>query len=146
MKSKLTASFLFVSGLLLLGIGSAILFAPEAFHASNGIELEENSSLLSEVRAPGGLLAASALLILYGAFRQEFRPQGMLVATFVYGSFGLARLVGMVLDGMPSGGIVGATVLELIVAALGLAILKKQCRSTTAAALTEQPNTPVATN
>ena len=40
----------------------------------------------------------------------------------VYGSFGLSRLLGVALDGMPAQGIVGATVLELIMAVIGLVI------------------------
>jgi hypothetical protein len=53
----LTSIFLTVSGLLLLAIGSTILFVPHAFYASDGIVLGNNPSLLSEIRAPGGLLA-----------------------------------------------------------------------------------------
>ncbi|MEM6454767.1 MAG: DUF4345 family protein [Acidobacteriota bacterium] len=123
MNSRLTAVFLFLSGLLLLGIGSAVLLVPRAFHAGNGIVLGSDPSLLSEVRAPGGLLTASAILILLGAFRRALRSLAMVLTVLVYGSFGLARLLGLGLDGMPSSGLVGATVIELIVAAIGLAIL-----------------------
>ena len=123
MKTKLSLGFLLVSGLILLGIGSAILVMPEAFHAGNGITLGSDASLLSEIRAPGGLLAASGFLIVAGAFRRKLRSRAIFLATLVYGSFGLSRLLGMTLDGMPSKGIVGATALELIVAMLGILIL-----------------------
>lgn len=123
MNNRFTLIFLFLSGLLLLGIGSAILLVPHAFHASNGIVLGDDPSLLSEVRAPGGLLTASSILILFGTFRRSFRPQAMALAILVYGSFGLARLLGLVLDGMPSIGLVASTAIELIVAAIGLLIL-----------------------
>jgi len=60
---------LFLSGLVLFGVGIAILFAPHAFHAMNDITLPADPSLLSEVRAPGGALIAIGALVLLGAFR-----------------------------------------------------------------------------
>ena len=123
MKNWFTPIFLFISGLLLLGIGSAILLVPHTFYASNGIALGDDASLLSEIRAPGGLLAASAVLILIGTFRRQLRSQAMILTILIYGSFGLARLLGLALDGIPSRGLVGSTAIELIVAAIGLLIL-----------------------
>ena len=123
MKNRFTLIFLFVSGLLLLGIGSTILLFPHAFHAGNGIVLGDDPSLLSEVRAPGGLLTASSILILVGTFRRSLRSLAMILTVLVYGSFGLARLLGLALDGMPSSGLVASTAIELIVAAIGFLIL-----------------------
>ena len=125
MNHRFTGIFLFLSGLLLLGIGSTILLAPQAFHASNGIVLGDDPSLLSEVRAPGGLLTASSVLILLGTFRRSLRSLAMVLTVLVYGSFGLARLLGLALDGIPSIGLVGSTAIELIVAAIGLLILSR---------------------
>ncbi|MEM9089035.1 MAG: DUF4345 domain-containing protein [Cyanobacteria bacterium P01_F01_bin.53] len=119
----LTISFLSISGLLLLAIGGTILLVPHAFYASDGIMLSSNPSLLSEIRAPGGLLATSALLILTSTFRENLRSLAMTLTVLVYGSFGLSRLVGLCLDGMPSNNLVMATVVELTVAAIGLLIL-----------------------
>lgn len=47
--SKVLRMVLFISGLIATGIGGEILFLPAAFHATNGIDLGGNSSLLSEV-------------------------------------------------------------------------------------------------
>lgn len=123
MNNRSTLVFLFLSGLLLLGIGGAILLVPHAFHAGNGIVLGDDPSLLSEVRAPGGLLTASSILILLGTFRRHLRQPAMMLTVLIYGSFGLARLLGLVLDGMPSNGLMGSTVIELFVATIGLWIL-----------------------
>ena len=62
MKNTTTVIYLVISALLLLTIGSAILLAPHAFHGGNGIILGDDPNLLSEVRAPGGLLAASGVV------------------------------------------------------------------------------------
>ena len=123
MKNTTTVIYLVISGLLLLVIGAAILLAPHAFHSSNGIALGDNPNLLSEIRAPGGLLAASGIIILIGGFRPPLRSQALQLTTLVYGSFGVARLISMAMDGMPSNSIVGATVLEFVVASIGLALL-----------------------
>ena len=126
MKNWLTPLFLLLSGLSLLAIGGGILLAPHALHANNGIVLGNDPSLLSEIRAPGGLLTVSSILILTGLFRRSLRSLATLLTVLVYGSFGLARLLSVAVDGTPSNGLVGATAIELIVAALGLVIL---CRT-----------------
>lgn len=125
MKSRLTFAFLLIAGLLLLVIGSTILLAPHAFHAGNGIVLGNDPNLLSEIRAPGGLLVGSAVLILIGGFRHDLRSLAVMLTVLVYGSFGLARLIGLALDGMPAAGIVAATVIELVVAAIGVMMLRR---------------------
>ena len=126
MKSRLTFVFLFIAGLLLLVIGGTLLLAPHAFHASNGIMLGHDPNLLSEIRAPGGLLVGSAVFILIGALRPDRQWLALMLTVLVYGSFGLARLLGLALDGTPATGIVAATVIELVVAALGLLMLRRQ--------------------
>jgi hypothetical protein len=118
-----TVVFLSIAGLLLLAIGGAILLAPAAFHGSNGIALGDNPNLLSEIRAPGGLLVGSGIIILIGAFRKELRIRAVQLTALVYGSFGVARLVSIALDGLPSTSIVAAAALELTVALVGIAIL-----------------------
>ena len=87
MKSWFTIIFLGLSGLLLLAIGCAILFAPHSFYATNGIELSDDPSLLSEIRAPGGLLAAIAILVLIGAIRSGQRSLALMLTIVSFGSF-----------------------------------------------------------
>ncbi len=120
---RLTVIFLSLSGLLLLAIGGTILITPHAFYASDGIMLGSDPSLLSEIRAPGGFLTGSGLCILTGTFRNHLRSLAVLLTVLVYGSFGLSRLLSLVLDGMPSDSLVIATIIEVAVAAIGLIIL-----------------------
>ena len=114
--------YLALAGLLLLSIGGAILLVPHAFHGNNGIELGTDPTFLSEVRAPGGLLAGSAILALASVFRPDLRALATQLLVLVYGSFGIARLASIVLDGMPADSIIGAMITELVVAAIGVAI------------------------
>lgn len=105
MKNVMTTIYLIVAGLMLLAIGGAILLVPHLFHGSNGIALGNDPNLLSEIRAPGGLLACGGITILIGAFRKQLRSLATTLSILVYGSFGVSRLVSIGLDGMPSSSI-----------------------------------------
>ncbi len=109
---------LVVSGALLFVIGAAVLSTPRVFFAANGVALGHDPSLLSEIRAPGGLLIGCAIVMLLGAFRSAITRQALFLAALVYGSYGVSRLVGMAIDGMPSASLVAATAMELIVGVL----------------------------
>ena len=124
MKNSLTIIFLSLSGLLLLAIGGAILFMPQAFYAYDGILLGNDPSLLSEIRASGGLLTGSSFVLLLGAVRSSLRSRAVALSVIVYGSFGLARLLGLAIDGAPSDNLLMAISIELVLASLGLLLLR----------------------
>lgn len=106
---------LFISGLIAIGIGGTILTMPVAFYATNGINLEGNINLLNEIRASGGALLASGILIILGAFITKLTFTSTVISTLLYLSYGLSRILSIVLDGMPSEGLVQAVILELII-------------------------------
>jgi hypothetical protein len=124
--SKVLRMVLFLSGLIATGIGGAILFLPAAFHATNGIDLGGNSSLLSEVRAPGGALMASGILIMSGTFVAKLTFTSAVVSTLLYFSYGLSRILSMAVDGLPAERLVQAAVLELVI---GLVCVRAFIRS-----------------
>ena len=125
-KISLNVLFLFISGLLLLIIGGGILLMPQAFYASDGVFLGNNPSLLSEVRASGGMLTGGALVIFAGIIRPALRSLAMMLSILIYGSFGLARLLSLTIDGMPSHNLIVATAVELTVSAIGITMLYLQ--------------------
>ncbi|BFM17460.1 hypothetical protein R50073_36430 [Maricurvus nonylphenolicus] len=114
-ESKLLKVVLFISGLIGVVVGGAILVDPVSFYASNGIELGGNISLLNEVRAPGGALLGCGLLVMAGAFSSSLTFTSTVLATLVYLSYGLARVVSIIADGMPADILVQVTVLEVVV-------------------------------
>lgn len=114
----LEKSALGVSGLTALGIGGFILAAPHAFFAGYGITLGDDASLLSELRAPAAGLAVFGLLMLAGIWRASMAPVSRAAALTVFLAFPAGRIVGLFVDGWPSGPILGALVFELAVAAL----------------------------
>lgn len=113
--SKVLKTILIISGLIASGIGAAILFAPVAFYATYGIELGSNFSLLNEIRAPGGALLASGILIMSGAFMDKLAFTSVLVSTLLYLSYGLSRVMSIAIDGVPAEGLVQAAVLEIVI-------------------------------
>lgn len=128
-----------LSGLTALTIGASILFAPHAFYASYGVTLGEDTSLLSELRAPGAGLAGFGLLMLFGIWRHELLPVAMVVALTVFIAFPVGRLVGLAADGMPSVSVIGALVVELIIAALCLAAFRRRLLNPVPGLSTTQP-------
>lgn len=115
----LKALLMLSSGILAV-VGAGIVFTPVAFHASNGIVLGTDASLLSEVRAPGGALLALSALVLMGALRPSWTHTSTLIAAVVFLAYGASRLLGIALDGLPATSLVAACALEL---SLGLAFL-----------------------
>lgn len=109
-----------IAGASALGIGAAITAIPHAFYASYGIALGSDPSLLSELRAPGAGLAVLGAVMLVGLVRSSLRDLALAAALLVFLAFPAGRIVGLVLDGMPSAGIMAALVFELAVAALCL--------------------------
>ncbi|MGH1348179.1 MAG: DUF4345 domain-containing protein [Nannocystales bacterium] len=121
--SKILTIILLGSGILGTCVGAGLLLVPEMFHASSGIEIGGNVSLLSETRAPGGALLAIGALITAGAFVRHLRFTATVLATVVYLSYGLGRVLSMLVDGLPSSILVQAAILELVIGGVCLAAL-----------------------
>ncbi|MEQ9447925.1 MAG: DUF4345 domain-containing protein [Rhodospirillaceae bacterium] len=119
--TRLEKIALSISGITALGIGGFILVAPHTFYASYGITLGNDPSLLSELRAPAAGLAALGFMMLAGIARPAWSQLSISAALIVFLAFPAGRLVGLVADGLPSGGIIGALIFELATAALCLA-------------------------
>ena len=121
-----------LSGLTVVGIGGFIMVAPHAFYASYGIVLGDDPSLLSELRAlAAGLLTLGALM-LAGIWRSAFTHLAIAASLIVFLAFPTGRLIGLVLDGVPSGGIIGALALEIAIAGLCLIAFRRRMRGTSA--------------
>ncbi|NNG03838.1 MAG: DUF4345 domain-containing protein [Inquilinus sp.] len=113
--SMIPKTILFLSGLVASGIGAAILLLPVEFYAANGMELGGSVSALNEARASGGALMASGALIMIGAFVARLFFTSAVLATLLYLAYGLSRVLSMAVDGMPTDGLLQATVFEIAV-------------------------------
>jgi hypothetical protein len=121
-----------VSGLTALSIGGFIVLLPHAFYAGYGIAPGQDTSLLSELRASGAGLAAFGILMLLGIWRRALLSVSIFVALTVFLAFPAGRLVGLAVDGMPSGSVIAALVVEIAIAALLLAAFRRRLRAPTA--------------
>jgi len=131
MIKTITRIFLGISGIILALIGFMLLTQPIQFFESNGIVLETSPSLLSELKAPGGLLLISGFMILYSVVSSEINVliRASKLTVLVYGAYGIARVISMITDGIPAHGLVIATGIEIIIAMSGLLLLALLRRS-----------------
>lgn len=122
MRQVITQTLPAGSGMLLGLIGTAMLTKTEAFLAMSDVRIDPDPSLLSELKAPSLLLILTGVLMLIGSVRSRCADLGLAVGAVVYGSYGMARLAGMVIDGLPTGPLLVATLIELVLAALLMAL------------------------
>ncbi|MBS9719006.1 DUF4345 domain-containing protein [Pseudohalocynthiibacter aestuariivivens] len=115
-----------ISGLTAVGIGGFIMVAPHAFYASYGITLGNDASLLSELRAPAAGLVTLGVLMIAGIWRTAMAQLAVASALIVFLAFPAGRLIGLAVDGMPSGGIIGALVLEITIAILCIIVFRRR--------------------
>ena len=125
MKYPVTRIFLALSGTIAALIGLSVLFVPHAFFATNHITLGTDPNLMSEIRAPGGLLLASGVIMLCGAIMRSLMRAALLTGAVVFSMYGVSRLVSLAFDGMPSSSIFGALVIELVVGGIAAVLITK---------------------
>lgn len=113
--SKALKTILLISGFIASAIGATILFSPGSFYASYGITFDGNINMLNEIRTSGGALLASGLLIMSGAFVDKMAFTAAVVSTLLYLSYGLSRVLSIVIDGVPVEGLLQAAVLEIVI-------------------------------
>lgn len=123
--SKTHKVILLISGLIGVGIGSMILLSPVAFYAASGIELSGNISLLSDIRAAGGVLLVAGIFIISGAFIPKLTYTATVIAALIYLSYGASRILAISLDGLPAQELLIATVLEITMGLLCVFALTK---------------------
>lgn len=114
-KQKALKATLIISGLIGLYIGVEILFSPVSFYATSGIDLGSNISLLNEIRAPGGALLLSSVLIIMGAFVPRLTFTSITLSTLLYLSYGLSRVLSMLVDGRPAEILIYVSIVEIVI-------------------------------
>lgn len=107
-----------IAGITALAVGGAILLAPHAFYASYGVVIGTDPTLLSELRGPAANLAALGAVMLSGLAVGALTHVAGLLAVIVYTAIPLGRLASILVDGIPSEGIVIALLIEVAIASL----------------------------
>ena len=114
---------LLTSGIVATGIAETILYAHDALYAAYGIELAWTTSLTKELKAPAGVLIVARLYMLAGLLRTEWSTASLFVASAVFLSYGVSRLLSIAVDGVPHESLVGAAFFEVAVGAICLLAL-----------------------
>lgn len=122
MSRILTRTALIGSGIMLGLIGGALVLAPKTFLEMSHVFVEQDPSLMSEIAAPSGVLLITSAFMTLGAFNLRFSNLGLVMGAIVYGSYGVGRLFSVALHGVPSESLIAATVVELGVAILLIAL------------------------
>ncbi|MEL7029423.1 MAG: DUF4345 domain-containing protein [Pseudomonadota bacterium] len=125
MRQPVTRTVIGLSGLMALAIGGSILFDPHTFFAHNGVALGDDPNLLSEIRAPGGVLIAAGLIMIAGAAVRALLRSALVTGAVVFGVYGVSRLVSLGIDGAPSSSLMTAMAIELLVAAYAVFALSR---------------------
>ena len=112
-ESRVFEAILIVLALTLVIFGGWRLVDPLGFYAFSGLSLPADPGLLSEVRGAGGIIMVSGLVVGLGAFRPAWSRASVALAALVFLSLGLARLLGLAVDGSPGPGVVQGMALEL---------------------------------
>ncbi|CAL2085848.1 DUF4345 domain-containing protein [Tenacibaculum sp. 190524A02b] len=120
--SRILKIYLFISGLILTAVGILTTFNPITIKANEGIEIAGNASALNDVRSFGMLLLVTALLLFLGSFKSSLRKSATIFSSLLFLSLGAGRILSIILDGMPSSGMVKATGLEVILGLVGLVL------------------------
>lgn len=112
-------------GLFLIIFGSLRLIDPVTSFVNLGTTLGDDVGLLNEARATGGTMLGFGLLIFLGAFKKKLAFTSTLVAVVLFFSFGIGRLMGLILDGNPGEGLMTGMVTEFAFGLLALFMLIK---------------------
>ncbi len=123
MRYPISRLFLALSGAIAVAIGASILLIPHIFFETNHITLGSDPNLMSEIRAPSGLLLATGVVMICGAVRETLLRKALLITAIVFSLYGFSRLVSLALDGVPSSSLIGAMIIELVVGAIAVLLI-----------------------
>lgn len=119
-ESRAFKAILIVLALTLVIFGGWRLVDSIGFYTFSGLELSADAGLFSEVRGAGEIIMASGVVVGMGAFRHAWSRTSVLLAAMVFLSLGLARLLGITLDGFPGAEVIQGMAIELALGGLAL--------------------------
>lgn len=108
-------SIVSIVALLFVGLGIWLMLYPRAVEDLYPMRLE-GAMAVSEIRAVfGGLMLGVGAAVLWLVWRVRRAMDGGAVMLFVFFALLLARVVGFLAEGMPSGAVLNETIFEAVV-------------------------------
>ncbi|MDJ0825813.1 MAG: DUF4345 domain-containing protein [Rhodobacter sp.] len=114
------------TGLIGVGFGAMLTFAPATLHATYGISYGPDPSLMSEIRASGAVFLTMSLFVLAGVPRPALAGTSLAVGAGVFLSWGCARVLLIAMDGLPDSGLIIAGIAELVLGVACFAMLRSR--------------------
>lgn len=110
-----------LSALMLVFVGIMRLSNPiKTYLKNSGIRLENDNSLLNEMRGVSAVMLCAGIIIALGTFIGKLTFTSHVVASLIFLGFAIGRLVSLKADGKPSKQITQGIIFELV---LGIANL-----------------------
>lgn len=104
-----------LSALLLVFVGSSRLRNPIQIYLKNsGIKLENDASLLNEIRGVSSVMLVAGIIIALGTFIGKLSLTSHIVAILIFFGFAMGRLISLTVDGKPSKQITQGIIFELV--------------------------------
>lgn len=115
--SKFQKIVLGLSGFTAFAVGVFITLAPHAFYGSYGFALDD-PNLLSELRGPGANLAGLGAVVMLGLFIKSLSKISVAIALIIFVAFPVGRVISIAADGLPSGNVLAALAIEVVIGVL----------------------------
>lgn len=104
-----------LSSLMLVFVGLMRLSNPvKTYNKNSGIKLENDPSLLNEMRGVSAVMLCAGILISLGIFLPQLTFTSLLIAALIFEGFAIGRLISIQADGKPSKQITQGILFELI--------------------------------
>lgn len=104
-----------LSSLMLVFVGVMRLSNPiKTYLKNSGIKLENDASLLNEMRGVSGVMLCAGILILLGIFFGKLIVTSHFVASLIFVGFAIGRIISLKVDGKPSKQITQGILFEII--------------------------------
>tara|TARA_B100000497_G_C7627944_1_gene377337 strand:+ start:228 stop:614 length:387 start_codon:yes stop_codon:yes gene_type:complete len=104
-----------LSALMLVFVGAMRLRDPiKTYFKNSGIKLENDNSLLNEMRGVSAVMLSAGVIIALGIFIEKLTFTSHSVAVLIFIGFAIGRIVSLKADGKPSKQITQGILFELV--------------------------------
>ncbi|WP_299438533.1 DUF4345 domain-containing protein [uncultured Aquimarina sp.] len=114
-------AILSLSALMLVFVGAMRLSNPVKTYLKNsGIRLENDASLLNEMRGVSAVMLSAGIIIVLGIFSEKLTFTSHCIASLIFVGFAIGRLISLKADGKPSKQITQGILFELVLGAANI--------------------------
>ncbi len=104
-----------LSALMLVFVGVMRLSNPiKTYLKNSGIKLENDASLLNEMRGVSAVMLSAGIIIALGIFIEKLTFTSHFIASLIFVGFAIGRLISFKADGKPSKQITQGILFELV--------------------------------